>query len=80
MGGLQFIITFTEAYGSFYMRKMKCVFGDYVTKYGPFLTIGVLFSEISEAAAAATSLTDHQHCQMHLGRQSNGYRQFQQQR
>lgn len=80
MGGLQFIITFSEAYGSFYMHKMKCMFGDYVTKYGPFLTIRALFSEISEAAAAATSLTDHWHCQMHFRRQLNGYRQFQQKR
>lgn len=58
----------------FYMHKMKCVFGADVAKYGPLLTIRVLFSEISEAPAAATSLTHHQHCQMHLGGQSNGYR------
>lgn len=80
MGGLQVIVIFTEAYGSFYMHTMKCVFGDDVAKYGPLLPIRVLFSEISEAPAAATSLTHHQHCQIHLGGQSNGYRQFQQHR
>ena len=45
MGGLQFFIAFTEAYGSFYMHGMKCVFGDSVTKHGPFLPVRVWFQK-----------------------------------